>query len=393
MGNNLLEMWTNLKDGKIGISYINHFNTDRFDVKIAGMVKNFDISNFIKKNVVKNLDLFIQYGLAAGIQAIEDSGIYKYKNLNRSSVGVIFGSGIGGLEIIEQNIRFVNEGKKLKPSFIPGCIINTIAGYLSKIYKFTGPSLAVSTACATGGHVICMADNLIKSNKAKIIIAGGAEKASTPLALAGFSSMKALSKNKNPFQASRPWDLARDGFVISDGSACLVLEEYEHAMNRNANVYAELIASEINNDAYHMIAPDPNGVGIYNCMNNVLKSAMLDITNIDYINAHATSTILGDISESIAISQLLNGKKNIPINSVKSMMGHMLGASGSIEAIITILSIKEQLVLANINLDNIDKKCLGLNFVSKNIKMNINYAISNCFGFGGMNSSIVLKKI
>lgn len=396
LGNDIENIWGNLLKGEIGIEKINHFDTTNFETKIAGTVKNFNVLNYVKDKLIKKLDLFIQYGVAAGIQAIEDANINNYKKIKREKIGVIIGSGIGGLISIEKNyLTLLNTGpKKINPSFIPNCIINTISGYISKLYNFTGPSFAISNACATGGYTISIAEQLIKNNRAKIIIAGGAEYASIPLVIGGFNALNALSKNTDPKKASRPWDIKRNGFVISDGAACLVLEEYEHAMSRNCKIYAEIAGTYINNDAYHIISPHPTGEGSYLCMKNALKKAKIKISDLDYINAHATSTKKGDISEGKAIENLTKKTaKNIIISSTKSQTGHLLGASGAIEAIITILCIKNKIILSNKNLDYIDSEFKNINLITKNVKKNINYAMSNSFGFGGTNSSIIIKNL
>lgn len=395
IGNNINEAWNNLINGISGIKKIEEFDTSHYETKIAGTIKNFSINDFIqKKNLIK-LDLFIQYGIAAGIQAIEDANI-NISKIKKHDIGIIIGSGIGGLTSIEKNHKILMEygPKKISPLFIPGCIINTIAGYLSIIYGFTGPNLAITTSCATGGHAICLAEQIINQNKAKIIITGSAEKASTPLAISGFAAAKALSTNNNIQTASRPWDTDRDGFVIGDGAGCLVLEEYNHAINRNAKIYAELSGCSMNSDAYHITKPHPESNGILTCMKNAIKQAKIKPMDIDYINAHATSTKLGDICESKAIKKLLKNDTNKTIiNSTKSMTGHTLGAAGSIEAIFTILSIKNQTAIANINLNNLDPMCEKLNFITENQQKKIIYAMSNSFGFGGTNSCIVIKKL
>jgi len=396
LGNNVNDTWMSLKKGEVGIREIDQFDTSKYETKIAGTIKNFLITDFLQKKITKKFDFFIQYGIAAGIQAIEDAKIHD-NTIRKNKIGIIFGSGIGGLTSIEKNHKILMKygPKRISPLFISGCIINTISGYLSILYKLTGPNLAIATSCATGGHAICLAEQLINENKAKIIITGGAEKASTPLAISGFSATKALSKNKNPKEASRPWDVNRDGFVIGDGAACIVLEEYQHAINRGAKIYAELASTSMNADGYHLTTPKPNGKGVLNCMKNALKMAKITANQLNYINAHATSTKHGDISESLAIKKLLDKhpyKKTI-INSTKSMTGHMLGASGSIEAILTILSLKYQLIVSNINLKTIDPQCKGLNYITRNKKINIKYAMSNSFGFGGTNSSIIIKKL
>lgn len=394
LGNNIHDLWNNLLYGKIGISKIKHFDTSKCAIKVAGIVENFNINNFIRQKHVNKFDHFIQYGLAAGIQAIEDSEMFK-KNVKNNEIGIIIGSGIGGITTIEENskINFQNGFKNLQPTFIPSCITNTIAGYLSMLYKITGPSLAISTACATGGHSICLAEQFIRNGKINMVIAGGSEKATTPLVVAGFSRINALSKNNNPCKASRPWDMDRDGFVLSDGAACLVLEEYQHALNRNAKIYAEICGTAMTSDAYNIVAPEPSGAGIYACMKNSIENANIDIDYIDYINAHATSTKLGDITESKAIKKLFEHNKRFIVGSTKSMTGHLLGAAGSLEAIITILSIKNKIILKNINLDHIDPSCAGLPFSTENKISHIKYAMSNSFGFGGTNSSIIFGNL
>lgn len=395
LGMNIYDFWENIKNGEIGISEIKHFDTKNLETKIAGNIENFNITDFVKKKITKKFDKFIQYGLAASIQAIDDSKINENSKINKNNVGIIIGSGIGGLLSVGNNKFFLKNGcfDKVKPNFISNCIISTVSGYLAILYKFDGPNISVSNACATGAYSIYLGEQLIKNNKAKIIIAGGTESAITPLAINGFSAIKALSKNRDPKTASRPWDRDRDGFVISDGSACLILEEYEHAIKRNAKIYAEIAGSYINNDLYHIISPHPEGQGSFLCMKNALKNSKIDINQLDYINAHATSTKIGDISESKAINQLiLQNKKEILVSSTKSQTGHLLGAAGSIEALITILALKTNIIPANINLFNTDKDCNNLNLIKKTQKKNINYAMSNSFGFNGSNSSIIFKK-
>lgn len=396
LGNNIIDLWKNLENGNTGISKIKHFDTANFEIKVAGVIDNFFIDDFIKNKLVFKFDNFIKYGLASGIQAIEDSNINNYKKINKNDVGFVIGSGMCGMSSMEENYQlFLKDGfKNIKPNFITNCLINTISGYLSILYGFTGPNISVSTACATGGHAICIADQLIRCGKAKIVVAGGAEHATLPFIISGFLALKTLSKNSDPKKASRPWDFNRDGFVISDGSACLVLEDYDHAINRNCNIYAELVGSSFNSDAYHIVRPDLSGNGIYSCMKNVLDFSKIDISDIGYINAHATSTKQGDLGEGNAIKKLLSKKKSdVSICSTKSLSGHLLGAAGALEAVITVLSLKRQLIIANSNLDNIDDNFLGLNLISKNKKSNFNYAISNSLGFCGTNSSIIFKKL
>lgn len=396
LGNNVSDFWNNLKSSKNGIKKINHFDVSNFDIKVAGFISDFNLNEFVKTKLSLKFDNFIQYGLAAGIQAIQDSNIIFNKKINKNDIGVVMGSGICGLNSIENNYRsFLQEGYKgVRSNLITNCIINTTGGYLSILHGFTGPNISVSTACATGGHSICLAEQLIRQDRAKIVIAGSSEYATTPFVISGFLALKTLSKNSNPETASRPWDLKRDGFVVSDGAACIVLEEYEHAINRDCNIYAELIGTSFNSDSYHIVRANPSGDGIYSCMKNVIDSYGLKISDIDYINAHATSTLRGDLSEGNAISRLLfNNNKNIPVSSTKSLTGHLLGASGSLEALITILCLKNQFIISNHNLENEDKSFSKLNLIKKNIKSNLKYVISNSLGFGGVNSVVLFKKL
>lgn len=396
LGNNIIDLWSNLRIQKTGIKKIDHFDVSGFDVKVAGTVNNFNINDFINAKLSSKFDNFIQYGLAAGCQAIEDANLISDKKINKNDVGFVIGSGICGLNSVENNYKiFLQEGyKSIKHNFINNCLINTTAGYLSILYGFKGPNIAVSTACATGGHAICLAEQLIRQGKAKVIIAGGTEHATTPFIISSFLALRTLSKNSNPLIASRPWDLKRDGFVISDGASCIVLEDYNHAIDRNCNIYSELIGSNLNSDSYHVVRPDPSGSGTYSCMKNLLDFSRVSVSEIDYINAHATSTKQGDLSEGNAIKRLLLGSKtNTIISSTKSLTGHLLGAAGSLEALITILSLKKQFVIANSNLENDDKLFSNLNLIKKNGNFKLKFAISNSFGFCGTNSVVLFKKL
>ncbi|HFL8824407.1 MAG TPA: beta-ketoacyl-ACP synthase II [Candidatus Azoamicus sp. OHIO1] len=398
LGNNVKESWENIKSGKSGVRNIIDFDTSNYKTKFAGTIKNFSIEDYCKKKNIKKFDPFIQYGIAAGMQAIIDSKINNFKKNKKNTIGIIMGSGIGGLSLIEKNTKLLDKygPNKISPMFIPGCIINMTSGYLAIINGFHGLNLALATSCATGTHAIGLAAKLISIGETNIIIAGSSEKASTPLALSGFSATRALStRNDFPDKASRPWDVDRDGFVLGDGAGCIVLEEYEHAINRNAEIYAEICGFGMSCDAYHITSPTPDGNGTLKTMKLALKDAKINPHQLDYINAHGTSTIYGDISESMSIERLLgkNSVSKVYVNSTKSMLGHSLGAAGSIEAVITALSIKEEIIHPTINLNTIDKKC-KLNYVkNEQKKIKITYAMSNSFGFGGTNASIIFKKI
>jgi len=397
LGNETNKLWTNLIEGKSGITYIDEFDTSNYKTKFAGIIRNFDIKDYISEKKINKFDPFIHYGIAAGIQAIEDSKINKLPKNKKKNIGVIIGSGIGGLTVIEKNLNILKKygPKKISPLSIPGCLINMISGYLSIMYGFQGPNLSPATACATGLHAIILAVQTIMTSDVNIIIAGGSEKASTPLGLGGFSAMNALSRrNENPKSASRPWDVNRDGFVLGNGAACIVIEEYNHAIKRNANIYAEISGFGMSSDAFHITKPVNEGYGAFKAMKLAIDNAGILPEQIKYINAHGTSTIDGDINESIAIKKVLGNKhyKNTYVSSTKSMTGHLLGASGCLEVIITALSIKNKIAPATINLHNVDERCDLNHIKNKSKKMNIKYALSNSFGFGGTNASIVLKK-
>ncbi|QJC35172.1 beta-ketoacyl-ACP synthase II [Enterobacteriaceae endosymbiont of Donacia proxima] len=396
IGNKVKSNWYNLINGNSGIDLINTFNTSKYKTKIAGLIKNFKYKNniFSKK---KNIDLFIQYGLIACQEAIKHSGLMFNKD-NNPRFGISVGSGLGGINLIEENNYILHKKgpNKITPFFLTSTIMNMITGNIAIDYKLTGPSLSINTACSSGIHNIGIASKIIAYNDADIMITGAAEKAVTPLSLAGFCAMKALSKRNNePKKASRPWDKDRDGFVIGDGAGILILEEYYHAKKRNANIIAELIGFGMSNDAYHITSPPINGEGAQLSMLNALKDAHLNPENIKYINAHSTSTILGDIAEVNAIKKIFKNNYNkLFVSSTKSITGHLLGAAGAIESIYSILSLKNQIVPATINLDNPDKN-LDLDFIpniSRNV-YNMKYVLCNSFGFGGTNASLIFKKI
>ncbi len=386
------ETWKNILAGKSGITTVPGFDPELYTVVIAGLVKGFDPLAYIPAKEVKKMDPCLQYGFAAGIQAFEDSGITVTEN-NAHRIGIAFGSGIGGMTCIEDGMEtLLKEGpKRMSPFFIPSVIINMIAGNLSIKLGLKGPNIAIVTACTTGAHNIGMAARMIQYGDADVMLAGGAEKASGRLGLGGFAAARALSKrNDDPTRASRPWDKDRDGFVIGDGAGALMLEEYEHAKKRGAKIYAELIGFGMSADAYHMTLP--NGIGSYDAMSNALRDANIPVTDIDYINAHGTSTGAGDVAESQSVERFLAGHK-APMSSTKSMVGHLIAAAGSTEAIFSILAIRDQVAPPTINLDHVDEGC-NLDYVPHTARpCKIEVALSNSFGFGGTNGSLLFRKV
>ncbi|MFL2556306.1 MAG: beta-ketoacyl-ACP synthase II [Gammaproteobacteria bacterium] len=396
VGNTVDETWTNILDGKSGITAIQHFDTSNFSVRIGGSIKNLPLDDYIPRKEQKKMDPFIHYGLVAGIQAINDSGIdFSQEDMNR--IGVAIGSGIGGLPGIEKGTESLLSGgpRKISPFYVPSNIINMISGHLSIMYGLKGPNFAIVTACTTGTHNIGDAARLIEYGDADVMITGGAEMATSKTGLAGFASARALStRNDAPESASRPWDIDRDGFVLSDGAGVMVLEELEFAKKRGAKIYAELIGYGMSADAFHMTAPSQNGEGATLCMNNALKNAKIGSSEVDYINAHGTSTPAGDIAETVAIKNVFqNEAKKMAISSTKSMIGHLLGAAGGVEAIFSVLAIQDQIAPPTINLDNQDPEC-DLDYIPKEAReMKITTALSNSFGFGGTNGSLVFKAL
>ena len=396
VGNSVSESWNNIIAGKSGITLIDHFDTSDFNVRIAGSIRNFDIDNYVPKKDQKKMDTFIHYGLSAGIQALQDSGL-EINEKNATRVGVAIGSGIGGLPGLEKGIKqFIDGGpRKVSPFFIPSTIINMISGHLSIMYGLKGPNFAISTACTTGTHNIGDSARLIEYGDADVMIAGGAEMATSGNGVAGFASAKALSsRNDDPERARRPWDKDRDGFVMSEGAGVIVLEEYEHAKKRGANIIAEIAGYGMSGDAYHMTAPSENGEGAANCMINAIRNACVNNSEIDYINAHGTSTPSGDIAETVAIKRVFKeDSKSLAISSTKSMIGHLLGAAGGVEAIFSILAIRDQVAPPTINLYEPDPIC-DLDYIPHTAReMNIDIALSNSFGFGGTNGSLIFKKL
>ncbi|MBZ0094900.1 MAG: beta-ketoacyl-ACP synthase II [Sulfuricella sp.] len=396
VGNTVEQAWSNILAGKSGISRITRFDPSLFSSQIAGEVKGFDVTEYISAKEARRMDVFIHYGLAAGVQAIKDSGIVVTPE-NAERIGVNIGSGIGGLPMIEDTHNTYLEGgpRKISPFFIPGTIINMISGNLSIMYGLKGPNLAMVTACTTATHCIGDSARLIEYGDADIMIAGGAESTVTPLAIGGFASARALStRNDDPEKASRPWDTGRDGFVLGEGAGVLVLEEYEHAKARGAKIYAEVPGFGMSADANHMTAPCEDGSGAARCMTNALRNAGIPHNQVDFINAHGTSTPLGDLAETKAV-KLCFGEhaKNIAVNSTKSMTGHLLGAAGGVEAVFSALSVHHQISPPTINLVEQDPEC-DLDYVPNVArKMKIDVALSNSFGFGGTNGTLVFRRI
>lgn len=396
VGLTVAESWQNILAGKSGITPITHFDVSAFPSRIGGSVKNFEASDYIAPKEIKKMDVFIHYGIAAGKQAIEDAGL-EVTSENAPRIGVYIGSGIGGIIGIEKGHAAYLAGgpRKISPFFIPANIINMIGGNLSIMYGMQGPNLAIATACASATHCIGEASRLIEYGDADVMVAGGSEMACSATGLGGFCAAKALStRNEEPEAASRPWDKDRDGFVLSDGAGIVVLEEYEHAVKRGARIYAELLGFGMSGDAYHMTSPAPGGEGAMRCMQNALRNAGVNTEQVNYINAHGTSTPAGDKGESEAVKGAFGDlAKKIPMSSTKSMTGHLLGAAGGIEAIFTVLSIRDQIAPPTINLDNPDTDC-DLDYVPHTAReMKIDVAISNSFGFGGTNGSLVFGKV
>ncbi|MBT3888495.1 MAG: beta-ketoacyl-ACP synthase II [Nitrosomonadaceae bacterium] len=399
VGNTISDAWDNLLNGKSGITRITRFDASALASQIAGEVKDFDITQYMIVKEARRMDIFIHYGMAAAMQAVKDAGIEDVINskIDPDRIGVNIGSGIGGLPMIEKTDAVYHKKgpRKISPFFIPSTIINMIAGNLSIKYNFRGPNLAIVTACTTATHCIGNSARMIEYGDADLMVAGGAESCVTPLAVGGFASAKALStRNDDPDTASRPWDTERDGFVLGEGAGILVLEEMEHAKRRKAKIYAEVVGFGMSADANHMTAPCEDGEGAARCMTAALKNSCLNASEVNYINAHGTSTQLGDIAETTAVKRCFGEQaKKLVMNSTKSMTGHLLGAAGGVEAIFTALAIHHQISPPTINIFNQDPQC-DLDYVPNTArKMNIEVALSNSFGFGGTNGTLILKKI
>jgi len=396
VGNTITEAWSNILNGISGIASLENIETESQTVTFGGSVKNFNVSEYLSPKEAKKMDIFIHYGMAAGIQAIEDSGI-EITETNAERIGVAIGAGIGGLTTIEKTADLFREKgpKRISPFFVPSSIINMVSGNLSIKYGLKGPNFAIVTACTTGTHNIGDASRIIEYGDADVMIAGGTEMSTTNCGLGGFAAARALStRNDDPQTASRPWDIDRDGFVLGDGSGVMVLEEYGHAKKRGANIYAELTGYGMSSDAYHMTLPSEGGEGAARCMKNAISNAGINSNEVDYINAHGTSTPSGDIAETDAAKLALGShSKKIIMSSTKSMTGHLLGAAGGVEAIFSTLSIKDQVAPPTINIFNQDPQC-DLDYAANEAKeISINHAISNSFGFGGTNGSIVISKL
>ena len=395
-GNTVAASWKNTVNGVSGIAPIVAFDASGFATQIAGEIKDFDITQFISRKEARRMDPFIHYGLAAAIEAINDAGI-EVTDTNANRIGAIIGSGIGGLPGIEKGYQSFLDGgpKKISPFFVPSNIINMVAGNLSIMYGMKGPNYGVVSACSTGAHCIGLAARSIERGEQDVIVAGGSEFSTCPTGIGGFASAKALSRrNDDPAAASRPWDAERDGFVLSDGAGIVILESLEHAQARGANIYAELVGFAMNSDAFHITAPSPNGEGAADCMALALADASLNAVDIDYINAHGTSTPAGDKAETDAVKIAFGEHAyKLAMSSTKSMVGHMLGAAGGAEAVYTILALRDQIAPPTINLTNLDPEC-DLDYVPNAARdMKIKVALSNSFGFGGTNGTLVFGQI
>jgi 3-oxoacyl-[acyl-carrier-protein] synthase II len=397
LGNSVSESWNSALEGKSGISNITRFDTESFNVKIGGEISDLDISDYIDRKEARRMDVFMQYGLIAGIQAVKDAALDELDDEKKKRIGVAFGSGIGGIETIEtvRDLYMKSGPRKVSPFFVPSSIINMIAGNLAIKYGFKGPNIAVVTACTTGTHNIGYAARTIAYGDADVMVAGGAEMATTPIAVAGFSNAKALSSSDRPAEeVSRPWDKGRDGFVLSDGAGALVLEELEHAKARGATIYAELTGFGMSDDAFHITSPIEDGSGARTSMENAINDAGIEPSAVNYINAHGTSTPLGDVAECKAIKDLFKDHaSSLLVSSTKSMTGHLLGAAGAIEAIFSVKSITDQIAPPTINLDEPEDGC-DLDFVPHTArKAPIKVALSNSFGFGGTNGTLIFEAL
>ena len=394
IGNTVEETWRNTLAGVSGVSQIEAFDTSEHRVTIGARVKDFNVDDHFTSKLAKRYDEFIQLGYASAAQAIEQSGIQQSTDL--SNVGVAFGSGIGGIRMIcsQHQVLLERGPRRVSPFFVPSSIVNMIAGQVSIDYGFGGPNISIVTACTTGCHNIGVGVRMIQCGDATAMVVGGAEWSTCPLSIAGFASMKALStRNDEPERASRPWDKARDGFVLGDGAGCLVIESYDHAVARGAEILAEIVGFGMSADAHHITGPPEDGSGAIAAMKRALSDAQLAPEQIHYINAHGTSTPLGDIAETMAIKSVFGVETTVPINSTKSMFGHLLGAAGAVEAIISILTLREQRAHPTINLDDPDEEC-DLDFIPKEARdISAEYSLSNSFGFGGTNGTLIFRAV
>ena len=396
VGNDVESTWSAIRAGESGIRPIERFDVSEFSTRFGGALQAFDRDKYLPAKEARRMDEFMHYGIAAGIQALEDSGLQE-SGFEAERFGVAVGSGIGGITTIEETALQIKASgpRKVTPFFVPGSIINMISGTLSIRYGLKGPNIAVVTSCTTGTHNIGLAANMISNDQADIMLVGGAEMATSPVGLGGFCAARALStRNDEPERASRPWDKDRDGFVLSDGAGVMVIEEMEHARARGARIYAELVGFGMSGDAYHMTAPSEGGEGAARCMQNALRSADMSANDIDYINAHGTSTIAGDVAESEAIKQVFGSQAyNLCVSSTKSMIGHLLGASGAAEAIVSVLTLHDQVITPTINLDNPEDGC-DLDYVPHKARETaVNAVLTNSFGFGGTNGSLIFRRV
>ena len=397
-GNDTRTAWQNVLQGRTGIGLIDAFDVAKFSTRFGGQIRGFNVESYMEPKEARKVDTFIQYGIASAVEAMTDSGL-EVTDANRERIGVAMGSGIGGLGTIEANfskyLESDNNPKRISPFFVPASIINMISGHVSINYGLQGPNIALVTACTTSTHCLGIGARMIAYGDADVMLAGGAEHATTALGLGGFGSARALStRNEDPSAASRPWDRDRDGFVLSDGAACLVLEELEHARKRGARIYAELAGFGMSSDAYHITAPPDDGDGAARCMRAAIKDAGLNPADIDYVNAHGTSTPLGDVAETRALKTVFGDHaKNLLVSSTKSTTGHLLGAAGAVEAVFSIMALCEQAAPPTINLDNPGEGC-DLDYVAHEARnAPLKVAISNSFGFGGTNGSVLFKTL
>ena len=396
VGNDVPSAWEAICNGRSGIGALTAFNPEKFTAKIAGEIRDFDLDAYLSPKEARKSDPFIHYGMAAAIQAISDAGLEANPD-QAERFGLAIGAGIGGIQTIEQTYQtYIDSGpRRISPFFVPGCIINMIAGNVSIRYGFKGPNISIVTACTTATHNIGDAARMIAYGDADVMVAGGAEYGTTPTAYGGFTAARALStRNDEPERASRPWDVERDGFVLSNGAGVIVLEELEHARNRGARIYAEVVGYGMSGDAHHITSPPEGGDGAKRCMANALTDAGINPDQVDYINAHGTSTLVGDRAECDAVRSLFGDHAGkMMISSTKSMTGHLLGAAGGVEAIFTILALRDGVVPPTINLDNPDPDCKDLDLVPHQArKIQIEYALSNSFGFGGTNGSLLMRR-
>lgn len=396
LGNDVASSWEGIKAGRSGIAPIDRFDATGYNTRIGGAVRDLDFESYLSSKDTRKMDAFLQYGLIAAQQAIEDSGLTRFEQLDKERVGVAIGSGIGGLEFIEKNVIALHESgpRKVSPFFVPATVINMVGGNVAIRFGFKGPNFAITTACTTGTHNIGYAARTIMYGDADVMVAGGAEMATTKTGIAAFSAARALStRNDEPERASRPWDKNRDGFVLSDGAGIMVLEELEHALKRGATIYGEVIGFGMSDDAHHITSPPESGEGAQRSMTNAIRDAGINPSDIQYINAHGTSTQVGDIAEVAAVKKVFGDHAyKLAVSSTKSMTGHLLGAAGAVEAIFSLLAIRDGLLPPTINLDDPDVGC-DLDFVANECrKADVRVALSNSFGFGGTNGTLIFSR-